>query len=80
MKIMCIWNLEDKVIEKIVNSRSELKNAKFNGRKPDRMILPDTDLSKVKIKELKAAIGHSGLIMAVPSGKVIYDGRKKKLL
>lgn len=77
MRIMAIWNTDSEDVIKIIKSRADFRNAKYGGRKPDKMILPSEDISKVKIKELKQNIAYNGLIIGIGQTKPIYDGRRK---
>lgn len=72
---MAIWNTDTEDVIKTIRVRSDFKNARFKGRKPDKMILPREDVSKVKLKELKQHIAYNGLILGIGEIKPIYDGR-----
>ena len=76
MKVMCIWTKDqEKNIIKIARSKSELKNAKVSGRKPDKIITRSSELDKMKPSLLKAYVSYDGTI--VMDGKVVYDKRIK---
>ena len=74
---MALWTKQDDNAMKIIKSKSELKNAKFGGRKPDKLLVPSEDLRHFKTSELKKYISHTGLILAIGMTQPIYDGRLK---
>lgn len=76
MRIVAIWTNETKDAMKIIRSKADFKNLKFEGRKPNRMILPAADLKEIKVQDLKKYISYTGLIITT-SGRKIYDGRVK---
>jgi hypothetical protein len=79
MTLLCLWEINDEVFQKAVHSKSELKSARFRGRKPIKMIININDVSKFGGKKvLRASIHPVGLIIAT-NGTVIHDGRAKRL-
>ncbi len=77
MRIMALWNTQEDDAMKVIRSKSELKNARFNGRKPDKLIVPGIDLKQIKTSELKKHISYTGLILVLGRDKPVYDGRVK---
>ena len=79
MTLLCLWETEESVIQKAVHSKAELKNARYAGKKPNKMIVNINEVGKFGGKKvLRAAINPIGLIIAT-NGSVIYDGRQKRL-
>ncbi len=78
MLMLAIWETPKDVIEKPVRSKSELKNAKFAGKKPDKLIVTDDTARKIGNKVLRASVAYDGIIIST-SGKKIYDGKNKSV-
>lgn len=74
---MCMWTKEeDKNAMRVASSLSQLKNAKFNGRKPDKIVTRANQMDKLKVKDLKKYIAYDGVI--VVGSDVVFDGKHGK--
>ena len=79
MRVICIWNtFNDKVVTQVARTKRELRHAKVNGKKPNKIILPDVDVKTMGINVLRNCVTYTGLIITT-GGKMIYDGKSKKL-
>ena len=79
MQALAIWELEGENLTKMIHSKADMKNAKYNGRKPDKLVLGPNGIFRMKNSELKKYVSHTGLIVQANADKPIYDGRKKNL-
>jgi len=78
MLVLAIFEFEEEVIQRQVRSKAELKNCKFRGRKPDKLIIRPQDVSKYGKKVLRAGVVPDGIVITT-SGDKIYDGKNKSL-
>ena len=79
MLALAIFDFEEEVIEKPIRSKGELKNFRFRGRKPDRLIIQDSEIKAFGgNKVLRASVIPSGLVITT-TGRKIYDGKTKSL-
>ena len=79
MLALAIFEFDEEVIEKPLRSKGELKNFRFRGRKPDKIILESIDIKAFGGKKvLRAAVVPSGIVITT-SGEKIYDGKNKSL-
>ena len=79
MLALAIFEFDEEVIEKPLRSKGELKNFRFRGRRPNKIILKATEIKAFGgNKVLRAAVVHDGVVITT-DGVKIYDGKNKSL-
>ena len=79
MNAIAVWEEDGANITKVIRCKSDMKNAKIAGKKPNKLILGPKGIYGIKNSDLKKYVSYTGLIIQANADKPIYDGRNRKL-
>lgn len=52
--VVCIWDKGDEVFTRSIEVNGKTKELKMNGKKPNKMIVPESVIDKVLLRRIKS--------------------------